>query len=126
MWANTDRLGTLYKLHPDQLMCVCVRVGVHVDPVLCVVAWPGCCSCFPLVSPDILTSRIMAAALDEPLLDPLDETRQSQFWLDEHDAPLKLAIVGAGIGGLTAAIGLRRNGHDVDVCAHVLKSYGCD
>ena len=30
-------------------------------------------------------------------------------------APLNIAIVGAGIGGLTAAIGLRRNGHNVSV-----------
>lgn len=30
-------------------------------------------------------------------------------------SPLNIAIVGAGIGGLTAAIGLRRNGHNVTV-----------
>lgn len=30
--------------------------------------------------------------------------------------PLNITIVGAGIGGLTAAIGLRRNGHSVSVC----------
>ena len=29
--------------------------------------------------------------------------------------PLNIAIVGAGIGGLTAAIGLRRNGHNISV-----------
>lgn len=29
--------------------------------------------------------------------------------------PLNIAIVGAGIGGLAAAIGLRRNGHNVFV-----------
>lgn len=28
---------------------------------------------------------------------------------------LRIAIVGAGIGGLTAAVGLRRQGHHVDV-----------
>lgn len=28
---------------------------------------------------------------------------------------LKIAIVGAGIGGLMAAIGLRKNGHEVTV-----------
>ncbi|KAK3940044.1 hypothetical protein QBC46DRAFT_459220 [Diplogelasinospora grovesii] len=33
--------------------------------------------------------------------------------VDDHPTPLKVAIVGAGIGGLTAAIGLRRNGHHV-------------
>jgi hypothetical protein len=30
-------------------------------------------------------------------------------------SPLNISIVGAGIGGLTAAIGLRRNGHNVSV-----------
>jgi 2-polyprenyl-6-methoxyphenol hydroxylase-like FAD-dependent oxidoreductase len=30
--------------------------------------------------------------------------------------PLNISIVGAGIGGLTAAIALRRNGHNVQVC----------
>jgi NADH dehydrogenase FAD-containing subunit len=30
-------------------------------------------------------------------------------------ASLNIFIVGAGIGGLTAAIGLRRNGHNVSV-----------
>lgn len=29
--------------------------------------------------------------------------------------PLKIVIVGAGIAGLTAAIGLRRQGHEVHV-----------
>lgn len=29
--------------------------------------------------------------------------------------PLDIAIIGAGIGGLSAAIGLRRNGHNVSV-----------
>lgn len=29
--------------------------------------------------------------------------------------PLNIAIVGAGIGGLTAAVGLRRSGHNVAV-----------
>jgi NADPH-dependent glutamate synthase beta subunit-like oxidoreductase len=29
--------------------------------------------------------------------------------------PLDIAIVGAGIGGLTAAVGLRRNGHNVTI-----------
>lgn len=35
--------------------------------------------------------------------------------VDEHETPLKIAIIGAGIGGLSAAIGLRRNGHEVQV-----------
>ncbi|KAK3695171.1 hypothetical protein B0T22DRAFT_96658 [Podospora appendiculata] len=36
-------------------------------------------------------------------------------FVDDHPAPLRIAIVGAGIGGLTAALGLRRNGHQVDL-----------
>ena len=46
---------------------------------------------------------------------------------DHDDASLKIIIVGGGIGGLTAAISLRRQGHEVDVgpmgyptCLHVL------
>ena len=35
----------------------------------------------------------------------------------DHPRPLKVAIVGAGIGGLSAAIALRRQGHVVDVRA---------
>ncbi|KAH8905161.1 FAD/NAD(P)-binding domain-containing protein [Coniochaeta sp. PMI_546] len=35
--------------------------------------------------------------------------------VDECETPLKIAIVGAGIGGLSAAIGLRRNGHEVEL-----------
>jgi NADPH-dependent glutamate synthase beta subunit-like oxidoreductase len=30
--------------------------------------------------------------------------------------PLDIAIIDAGIGGLTAAVGLRRSGHNVAVC----------
>ena len=30
--------------------------------------------------------------------------------------PLKISVIGAGIGGLTAAIALRKQGHDVRVC----------
>ncbi|WAO88307.1 FAD-binding-3 domain-containing protein [Fusarium falciforme] len=32
-----------------------------------------------------------------------------------HRGPLRVAIIGAGIGGLSAAIGLRRQGHQVDL-----------
>lgn len=31
---------------------------------------------------------------------------------------LKVGIVGAGVAGLSAAIALRRIGHDVEVCLH--------
>jgi uncharacterized protein with NAD-binding domain and iron-sulfur cluster len=30
-------------------------------------------------------------------------------------SPLRIAIVGAGLGGLAAAVSLRRQGHNVDV-----------
>jgi ketol-acid reductoisomerase len=33
----------------------------------------------------------------------------------ETARPLDIAVVGAGIGGLTAAVGLRRSGHNVTV-----------
>ncbi len=36
--------------------------------------------------------------------------------LEKVARPLNVAIVGAGIGGLTAAVGLRRSGHNVSVC----------
>lgn len=35
--------------------------------------------------------------------------------VDDQSTPLKIIIVGAGIGGLSAALSLRRNGHPVQV-----------
>lgn len=35
--------------------------------------------------------------------------------VDDHPSPLKIVIIGAGIGGLSAALSLRRNGHEVQV-----------
>lgn len=35
--------------------------------------------------------------------------------VDDHPTPLKIVIIGAGIGGLSAALSLRRNGHQVEV-----------
>ena len=40
---------------------------------------------------------------------------------DGSTQPLKIIIIGAGIAGLSAAVGLRRAGHDVEVlCRCVL------
>lgn len=44
---------------------------------------------------------------------PLNPT--DSLSLQGQPRPLKVAIVGAGIGGLTAAVALRRNGHEVHV-----------
>lgn len=35
--------------------------------------------------------------------------------VDDYPTPLKVVIIGAGIGGLSAALSLRRNGHQVEV-----------
>ena len=44
---------------------------------------------------------------------------------DTKPVSLRVVIIGAGIGGLTAAIALRRQGHDVLVCSLVKQSCLC-
>lgn len=44
---------------------------------------------------------------------------------EESPKPLDIAIVGAGIGGLAAAIGLRRAGHNVSVSAFIHVYQAC-
>lgn len=45
-------------------------------------------------------------------------TNGSHHHADTGDAPLNAIIIGAGIGGLTAAIYLRQQGHRVTVSFH--------
>ncbi len=56
---------------------------------------------------------VTAASSDSTSVDGEPPKRRPR---DEDPEPLRVAVVGAGIGGLCAAIGLRRNGHEVDVC----------
>jgi hypothetical protein len=48
----------------------------------------------------------------------INGTNGGQRTNGEAARPLEIAIVGAGIGGLTAAIGLRRQGHNVTVSSN--------
>ena len=45
----------------------------------------------------------------------IDEFSNRQMEQPGSTVPLKISIIGAGIGGLTASIALRRQGHDVQV-----------
>ncbi|RSL76095.1 hypothetical protein CEP51_010280 [Fusarium floridanum] len=49
------------------------------------------------------------------LLPSPENSSASSLSSASHPGPLRIAIIGAGIGGLSAAIGLRRQGHQVDL-----------
>ncbi|KAK7952086.1 salicylate hydroxylase [Apiospora aurea] len=46
---------------------------------------------------------------------PVVDATESNPLVHDYPGPLKIAVVGAGIGGLSAAIALRRQGHMVDL-----------
>lgn len=53
--------------------------------------------------------------VDAPIVCTVANGHNENYASGTDAAPLNVVIVGAGIGGLTAAIGLRRNGHNVSV-----------
>lgn len=61
-------------------------------------------------SPNTTTTKYGIADIPPPT-----KVGPTSLLVDDHPTPLKIIIIGAGIGGLSAALSLRRNGHHVQV-----------